>query len=185
MYQSQINVRYAKALFQLSIEKTIEEEIIKDIKLIYSFFEEINDLKILVENPVIKSDQKIKILNSLFKDKLNKYTVSFLNLIVKNKRESYLKGVCQNYIDLFRQYKGIKQAIITTAFDLPEKERMSIQKSIQKKFNSVIELQSNVDEALLGGMVIQIEDKQLDLSVAKQIQRLKKRFLSIDFNKED
>jgi len=182
MYQSQINVRYAKSLFLLATEKNIIDEINNDINLIYTAFLEIEELTIVVEHPVINPSEKRKIFSDLFKNRINKYTMSFLELAIKNKRENHIKQMCLNFIDLYRNHKGIKKAVLTTAIELSKKEIISIKELIQKKFDATIELQNIVDEHLIGGMIIQVEDKQLDLSVAKKLQSYRRDFLTIDFN---
>lgn len=182
MDQGPVNVRYAKSLFQLAIEKNIADGIKQDIVLIYDVFQENAELETLLEHPVIKLSRKKQILSELFEKKVSEHTMSFLYLIVKNKREKHLKSICKNYITLYEKHKGIKKAVITTSFDLSRTHAESIKKSIEKKFKAIIELETKVDKSLLGGFIIQIDDKQLDLSVARQIQELKNNFYNIDFN---
>jgi F-type H+-transporting ATPase subunit delta len=182
MYQSQINVRYAKSLFLVAKENKKLDEITNDISLLLNFFQEVDDFKMLVEHPTIKPSEKSTILKALFEDKFENHTMTFLLLTVKNKRENHLKNMCLNFLELYRKDQGIKQAVLTTAFELSEKERIIIKESIQKKFNATVELSEKVNQDLIGGMIIQVDDKQLDLSVAKQIQNLRNDFLKIDFN---
>lgn len=182
MYYSQINIRYAKSLFLLAEEKNIINEIKQDIELILQWFDEYTDIKILLEHPVIKPSKKTEILRDLFKDKINQYTMMFLKLIVKNKRENHLKNICVDFIDLYKKKHGIKTALLTTSIELSRTHKTNINKAIEKAFKSDIELNTKVDENILGGMIIQVEDKQLDLSVARQIRQLRDQFMNIDFN---
>ncbi len=182
MYHSQINIRYARALFLLAEEKNMVDEIKQDIELILQWFKEAEDIKILLEHPVVKASKKTEILSSFFKDKINTHTLSFLQLIVKNKRENHLKNICMDFIDLYKKYKGLKTAVLTTAFELTRTHQTNIKKTIEKTFDSTIELNTKVDKELIGGMIIQVDDKQLDLSVIGQIQQLRNQFLNIDFN---
>ena len=182
MYQGQINVRYAKSLFQLAKEKKLSDEIKKDIQFILETFQENEHLYTMLDYPVIKISKKTQILQELFKDKINHYTLSFLMLIVKNKREKHLKNICLNFLDIYARENGIKKAVITTAVDLSRTQIESIKKSIEKKFKSPVEMETKVDQALIGGVIIQVDDKQLDLSVSRQIANLRNDFLKIDFN---
>lgn len=182
MYQSQINVRYARSLFLLAQEKNMLDEIKKDIELILQWYEENEEIKILLEHPIVKASKKNELLNNIFKDKINAYSLSLLQLIVKNKRENHLKSICKDFIEIYRKHKGIKAAVLTTAFELTRTHQTNIKKTIEKTFNSTIELNTKVDKELIGGMIIQVDDKQLDLSVARQIQQLRDQFLNIDFN---
>ena len=111
--------------------------------------------------------------------------MSFLDLIIKNKREKHLKNICRNFIDIYRKYKGIKKAVLTTAYKLTEEDKIAIIKNIENKFAATIELRECVDENIIGGMMIQVDDKQLDMSVSKQINKLRTDFLNIDFNNKN
>lgn len=184
MYYSQINTRYAKSLFLLAKEKNLTDEIRQNIELILQWFDDYPDIEILLEHPVIKPSKKTEIISDLLKDKINEYTLLFLKLIIKNKREKHLKNICIDFIDLYKKQLGIKTALLTTSFELTRTHKANINKSIEKAFNAAIELNTKVDEAILGGMIIQVEDKQLDLSVARQIQLIRNQFINIDFNKK-
>lgn len=182
MYHSQVNIRYARSLLLLAEEKNIVNEIKRDIDFILQWLEENEDVIILLEHPVVKTSKKSEVLGILLKEKINQYTMSFLHLIVKNKRENHLKNICRDFIDLFKKYKGLKTAVLTTAFELTRTLKTKIKKSIEKTFNASVELQTKVNEDLIGGMIIQVDDKQMDLSVARQIQELRNQFINIDFN---
>lgn len=183
MYHGQINIRYARSLYLLAEEKNLVDEIKQDIDLILQWFDEIEEIKILLEHPVIRVSKKIEILSNIFEDELNKYTLTFLHLIVKKKRENHLKNICIDFGDLYKKGKGLKTAILTTAFELTKTHKINIKKTIEKEFNSEVELNTIVNEAIIGGMIIQVDDKQLDLSVSRQIQQLRDQFSNIDFNK--
>ena len=182
MYQGQINVRYAKALFQLAVEKGIVDEIKQDIDLIFETFQEVDNFNILIEHPVIKASKKAQILSDLFEKKVHQYTLSFLHLIVKNKRENHIKNICIDFIDLYTKHKGIKRAVLTTAFNLSRTQEAKVKRSIEKAFSSTIDLNTVVDKSLIGGLIIQVDEKQLDLSVSRQIKELRSDFMKIDFN---
>ncbi|MFO7842771.1 MAG: ATP synthase F1 subunit delta [Bacteroidales bacterium] len=182
MFHSQINVRYAKSLFLLAKEKKLVDEIRNDIEHILQAINEIPEILVLLEHPVIKISRKRAVLNDLFSGKVNEYTMTFLQLVIKNKRENHLKGILRNFIDFYRQFKGIKTAEITTAIKLSEKERSEIIKAIEEQFKTTVELKQKVNEDIIGGLIIEIENKQLDLSVAHYLERLKKEMLDFEIH---
>ncbi|HKL09173.1 MAG TPA: ATP synthase F1 subunit delta [Bacteroidales bacterium] len=182
MFHSQINVRYAKSLFLLAKEKNLVDEIKNDIELIFQALHEIPELIVLLEHPVVKISRKSAVLTDLFNEKIHEYTSAFLQLVIKNKRENHLKGMLRNYIDLYRQFKGIKTAEITTAIKLSDKEINEITKAIGQQFKTTVELKQKVNEDIIGGVIIEIENKQLDLSVAHYLERLKKEMLDFEIH---
>ena len=69
---------------------------------------------------------------------------------------------------------GIMQAKIGTATRLRDKAREEIIKMIRQAFDAEIELQEEVNMDLIGGFVLRVEDKQLDMSVKGKLNNIKK-----------
>jgi len=182
MHHSQINTRYAKSLFLLAEEKGILDDIRKDMDILLSVLEDNPEINTLLEHPVIKTSKKTQLLNEIFKEEVSNHTLSLLHLIVKNNREKHLNEICRYFVVMYKKNKGIRTATITTSFDLSRTHLESIKRSIEKIFKASVELDSKVNESIIGGMIIQVDDKQLDLSVARQIKQLKTKLFDIDFN---
>ncbi len=182
MYHSQVNIRYAKSLFLWAEENKKLNEVKKDIDFILQWIEDNKESEFFLAHPAMKVSKKTEIFNAIFEKQVSAYTLTFLHLVVKKKREKHLKYICNDFITIYKKSKGIKTAELTTAFVLSRTHEESIKKSIEEIFKSPVELNTKVDESIIGGLVIQVDDKQLDLSVTHQIQDLKNRFLNIDFN---
>lgn len=182
MYDSQINIRYARSLYLAAEEKGDLDLVKEDIEVLFQLFEENHDIDLLLEHPLIRTSRKIEILSSIFKDKVTKHTWSFLNLIVKNKRENHLKNICRDFISIYKKSKGIRTAVLTTSFELTRTHKEKIKKAIEEVFQAPVELNTKIDESIIGGLIIQVDDKQLDLSVMRQIEKVRGQFVNIDFN---
>jgi F-type H+-transporting ATPase subunit delta len=182
MHNSQINTRYARALYLLAEEKGKLDLVRNDMDTILRTVEENSEIDILLEHPIIKPSKKTQIFADIFGKDVSEHTMLFLNLIVKNKRENHLKHICKNYITIYKNRKGIKTAVLTTSFDLTRTHKEKLRKTIEESFKSPVELETKVNKSVIGGLLIQVDDKQLDLTVSRQIQRLKDQFLNIDFN---
>ncbi|HAN18889.1 MAG: ATP synthase F1 subunit delta [Bacteroidetes bacterium GWC2_33_15] len=182
MYHSQINIRYAKAILLIAKEKGIQENIKNDAEFILSSVNSSDDFMLLLEHPAIKPSEKIKAFEALFKSNIDNLTISFLKLIIQNKREIYLKRILQNVIDIYKKDFGIKPVVITTAYTLNDEEITHLKSAIEKKLNSPVELTDKVDDSIIGGMIIQIEDKELDVSVRNQLQKFKLNLVDFDLN---
>ena len=91
MDQSAIPVRYAKALFELSIEQNIEEEIYKDITLINQVIADNTDFMLALTSRAILQSDKIKILKETIEPHVNKLTFRFLKHVIKKTRRIYFK----------------------------------------------------------------------------------------------
>jgi len=180
MDHSKINVRYAKAFFGLAQEKKLTAELRKDAQLISGVCNEVVDFILMLESPVVKTSQKIKILKSIFDGKVNVLSLNFLVLIATNKREKFIPGIFRNLEDLYRQEEGIKTAVLTSAQALDAALVAQISKMLEKEFNAKVELSEKVDEKLIGGFVLRVDDQQYDASIATQLKKIKEQLLQTE-----
>ena len=146
----------------------------KDIRLIKQTFQENTDLDEAIHYPFIYPSKKEKILDNLFGKRIQPLTLRFLNLIIENKRDRYIRNILRNFVDLYNEKQGIKTVSITTAVKLGDKEKESVKNLIKKYFYvHKVDLKENMDKDLIGGFIIQIEDQLLDASVRRQLDKLK------------
>ncbi len=177
MDQSAISVRYAKAFFALAKEKNILPELKKDIELVKNTCENSNDFMLLLESPVVKSSKKEKLITSVFAGKVNQFTVKFLQLITENKREVFIPAICRNFLALTRKDQNIKAARLTTATEVDAETIQNITTLLEKELNAKVELSENVNPEIIGGLILRLDDKQYDASVATQLKKIKQQLL--------
>ena len=180
MDQSKINVRYAKAFFMLAKEKGLTTELRKDAALIISVCATSSDFNILLESPVVKTSNKIKALQSIFEGKVNKFSLNFLTLITENNREKFIPGIFRNLEDLYRQEEGIKTAVLTSAQPLDDAIVHQIRQILENEFKVKIELSQKVNNELIGGFVLRVEDQQYDASISTQLKKIKEQLLQTE-----
>lgn len=181
MNYSKISIRYSKALFELAKEKNLIEEIKSDVKLIYDSFA-VPEFSILLNSPIVKNSVKFEIIKKIFSNNLNSLTFSFLKMIIDNKRENHLNDISRNFLDFYKKDKGIKTSVFTTAADIDKDLMESIKKVIKDVFNSEIELNHIIDNEILGGFVLRVEDQQIDSSVSSKLRTLKRNLINTTFD---
>jgi len=176
MKQTRATIRYAKSLFSLALEQNTLEQCKQDMQFIANTCANSRDLSLLLKSPIIKTDQKISIFKEIFYDKLSEISVSFVNVITNKKREPLLEGIANSFITLYKAHKNIETASVSTAFQLDDSLRLEILDYIKSKGKQDVELTEIVDKKLIGGAIIRMGNRQLDVSVAKVIKDLRKSF---------
>ncbi len=179
MNESKISARYAKALLLLGKEQNKLEEIRANVESLSELINKTPEVRNLFEIPYIKPSLKLKLIDKLFRDAFNPVMVSFMALIVKNNRELYLPSILRVFIDLFKRDKNIKSVQLTTARPVTKKIRNIIKDYISREFDSNIELSEKVDDRLIGGFILKIEDQQINASVSNHLNRIQKELLSV------
>jgi F-type H+-transporting ATPase subunit delta len=182
MNDSQISVRYARALFLSASEKQVSDRVYKDMELLAETCR-LEDFQYLLMVPSLKPGKKCDLLESILKDNVCDLTMSMIKLVIQNKREVYLPGIARNYRDLYRKAMGIRSASLVTAHPVDDHILDGVKKLITRTYKSDVELTSKVNDDLIGGFVLTIEGQQYDASVARSLKKMKKQLLQTNFEK--
>ncbi len=177
MNTSIIAVRYAKAFFLLGKEKEKLNVFVQDIRLLDTLIKENTDLWLMLESPVVKSSQKKSVMTQLLEKNVDTLTIQFINLIITNRRELFLKEITRIFLTMYRKEQGVIDTTLTTAVALDKISKEQMQEKLAKAFNGTIEITEKVDESLIGGFVIRVEDQQIDASVKHQLKTIKRELL--------
>ncbi len=173
MNESKISTRYAKAIFELAQEENLLENIKQDFDLVKQVLE-IDQFQYLIKSPVVPVSQKKLAVNEIFSSRVNKYTLDFLLLTIENKREQYLEQIILDFNELYKKALGITEVQLTTAVEVDEKIKQEFTNTLKKILESKIDLQHNINPDIIGGFILRIDDRLLDLSVASQLKHIKK-----------
>jgi F-type H+-transporting ATPase subunit delta len=176
MKETRLAIRYAKALLELALEKKLEDKVKIDMMLVSEICESNREFRRMLSNPVINAEKKESILSEIFKNKIEKISLSFLILITGKKREVHIDEIAKSYIEQFKEEKGIKTAIIETPVELDNAARERIIALLKEKTKSKIELVESINKNLIGGFKLTFDNKQYDTSILSDIQKLKREF---------
>ncbi|MFV0590093.1 MAG: ATP synthase F1 subunit delta [Draconibacterium sp.] len=180
MDQSAINVRYAKAFFSVAKEKKLLDTLKADIQSVLEVCRSVPDFVLLLDSPVVKTSKKAALIKQIFESKVDSLTLNFLLLIIENKREAFIPGICRNFLELSKKDQNIKSAILTTASEVNAATVEKIKVLLEKELNATIELSTHINQEILGGLVLRLDDKQYDASVASQLRKIKQNLLETE-----
>lgn len=174
MNTGRISVRYAKALYDLANESKVAKEVYEHSFIVSQTINTTSDFYYILHNPVILPSEKEKIINNLLGNKVHPLLCSFINLMVKKRRESYVINALLIYQKIYREQAGLVRVVIETPAELGEDLKDNILAFVKNKFNKIPELEVRLVPALIGGFVVEVEGLLIDLSVSGQLARVKK-----------
>jgi F-type H+-transporting ATPase subunit delta len=168
--------RYAKSLIDLAIGTKQLEEVHKDMLLINQVCTQNHDFVVMLESPVIKTDKKMAIFKKVFEGKISVTTLAFLNMIATKRREGYIDDIARSFDDQFKAFMGITKAVVTTAAPLDSSMKGKIMDLVKKSAKGEVELIEKIDKSLIGGFVLTVNDRQVDASIKRKLNDLRKDF---------
>lgn len=174
--------RYAKSLIDLSTEQNSLERVYNDMLLLQSICKSNRDFVNLLKSPVIPGDKKISILEATTAGKLSELTVLFNRLLIKKGRESVLPEITDAFIDQYKVQKGIHTIRLTTAVPVSEEVKQAIISKVQSLTPmKSVELQTRVQEDIIGGFLLEVGDTLVDASISYDLNKIRSQFLNNDF----
>lgn len=174
--------RYAKSLLDLAVERNETEKVLADMQ----YFKEAlksKDLLNMVKSPIINTSKKGEIIDTLFKDKFDNTTMSFIQIVLRKGREMFLPDVIKEFILQHKLMQKMSQAKLTVASDISDAQLEEIKSKLLDSNITMdkLDLDVVVDPSIIGGFIVEIGDKLYDASVRHKLGKLKKEFSGNDY----
>ncbi len=175
--------RYAKSLFDLALDQKKDAEtyldtLLSEMILIKEVFGQ-SEMQKFIFHPQISSIQKMEFLETALKGKVLDAILGLFSILLNKNREAELIDVCEAFIKLCREHKGITKAVVKSAVPLSSTQLDKIRASLQVKLKKQVEIETMIDKDLIGGLCIQVDGLVLDATIQKQLQELKKRLQEV------
>lgn len=172
-----VTSRYGKALLDLAVEKGALAEVKKDAQLVIDTCEAERDLILLFKNPIVLPQKKLSVVSKLFKSSISALSYKFIEVIVRKNRSHLIYEVMKRFDELYNVHEKIGKATLTMATEPTEGIKGRVTEIIEAASKKSIQLETEVDESLIGGFQILYEDRLIDASVASKLKDLEREFI--------
>jgi len=169
-----IEGRYATALYSAAHKEKQLEAVEKDLKDIQGSIKKRGKLADYLGNPSLGRTEKKELLSTaLSKSKASKLTANLLGLLAENGRLNKLDAIVTAYTTIMSAHRGEIECEVTTAKPLDAALQQELEAALKLfvKSGQTIQIKTKVDPSILGGMVVSIGDKYVDMSTAAKIKR--------------
>jgi F-type H+-transporting ATPase subunit delta len=174
-----LSSRYAQALYLYALDNNEEEKIYDEMKYVLSGFLSVPELKKALQNPVYTLDTKLQILETASGGNTAKCLKRFYKFIFDKNRQNLLEYIPSAYLSIYRKAKNIVYVDLITAMEIDNEFVESVRQYVLKGYNDspVIEMSISSDPDIIGGFILNIDGKQLDLSIKREIQNIRESIL--------
>ena len=177
MYIGTLSRRYAKALLAFANESGVASTVYGEAMSLNNHWRTIDMLGDMVEIPVVKDEDKLRVLVQASGRQPTEVMRKFLALVLKEKREKYLPYILHSFINLYRKQEKIRVGKLITAVPMAEEEVNRIRKIVVDSAGGTAEFTTKVDPSIEGGFIFEINTYRLNASVADQMRRIKQQFI--------
>lgn len=178
MNEGLIPSRYAKALYKYAQEHHVAAPIYEEMKRLDAAFATHTELSKALSNPALSAADKVRALSSAFGEKPDDYLLRFVQLVIRNRRETFARAIALAYQDIYRRANHIARVTITTAVALDKEVLDRIGDLMKKQTDKTLEFVYEIDPSIIGGFILRVDSMQLDASVNSELKKLRLKLLN-------
>jgi F-type H+-transporting ATPase subunit delta len=168
-----VSKTYGDALFELALETDRLDDMLEEVKAVSQALRDNEELTRLMNHPKIVKEEKIKLIEDIFKGRTSDELVGLMRMIVEKDHYNEMDRVFVYFIDQVKEYRHIGTAYVTSAAALSDAQKQAVEKRLLETTDYVrFEMHYETDAELIGGMVIRIGDRVVDSSIKNKLNSL-------------
>lgn len=173
-----VSKRYGDALFDLAVEENRVEDMSTEVTQIREIFADHPELTGLIINPGIPKEEKLEMLERIFKDQASEDMIGFLRILVSKQRFGELSAILDYFTARAKEYQKIGMATVTSPAELSGEWKSKIEKRLLETSGyTSMEMSWEVKPEIIGGLIIRIGDTVVDSSISGKLEDLKKTLI--------
>ena len=170
--------RYSLALYELSSEINILNEVEDHSISILRLIKESEDFNLLIKDPTSNPEDLNSVILKISENyQLNNLLTKFLSFLTVKRRLFFVEKILKNFIEICSKKRGEIVAKLTAAKELNDNEVNNIKEELTKNFSSKIKLQYKFDPSLIGGLIIQVGSTMIDTSIKNKLQQIENKMI--------
>ena len=172
--------RYATALFDLAREQGVLDNVASDLEGVGQLIDESADFRRMIASPVLTREEQGRAIASIAERAgVNDVTRKFLGVMAQQRRLFALPGCINAYQHMLSEHKGEITAEVVSAQPLNDEQLGSVRASIEQNVGRGVQLETSVDPALIGGLVVRVGSRMIDASLKTKLQQLEQSMRGI------
>lgn len=182
MHNPRLAARYAKSLLDLAVEQNSLDATLVDMETLLQICNVSKEFTVVMRSPVITADRKNAVIEAVTGNKLQPITKGFVRLLVNKGREGVLPEIAEAFVAQFKKSNHIHTVRIITAAPINDYVLQALKSKIAATVpEGTVEVFTSVNSDLIGGFVLEIGNSIVDASIRRDLNDIRKQFLSNDY----
>ncbi|KAK9240984.1 OSCP/delta subunit of ATPase [Lipomyces kononenkoae] len=167
---------YASALYTAAAKDSTLDATSKGLTYLKTLIEKDSDIAGILSNPALSASDKKIVVDTLSKSVSAPTVANLLSVLAENNRLGLLSEIIEKFGTLMSAHNGEVEATITSATPLDSKLLSRIESAVAKSqfvgAGKKLKVSNKVNPDILGGLIVEVGDRTVDLSVSSKISRL-------------
>lgn len=166
---------YGGSLYELAAQEQLADQIKEQMSQIRLLFRENPDYIRLLSEPSISKDERRELIEKAFGEQAERYLVNFIKLLCERNILREYGGCCDEFVRRYNADHGIAEAVVTSAVTLTPQQMEALKDKLEKISEKKVFLIQKKDAAVLAGLKVELEGKQLDGTVQGRLMGISKK----------
>ena len=168
---------YAEALFQVARAEEMLDRVEEELTRLNKSLDSNAELREFLSTPQITSEGKKSALAQIFGGKISPITLHWMNMVVDQGRQRRLSMIIEAFLTLTEEAREKVTAEVITAIPLPEDLAKRLEQELSKVTKKRVFLKPMVDDSILGGVIVKVQNKVIDGSVRHRLEEIKNEMI--------
>jgi F-type H+-transporting ATPase subunit delta len=177
MLKGAIARRYAQAIFEIGRKQNTLDRTLDDVQEIARLFAH-RTLAYLLREPKIPVQRKETAIRQTVASKVLPTSLNLALLVVQRELVDLMQNIARELEQLVLDYKNQAMAEVTTATQMDEAQLTLVKQALERRTGKTILMQTNIEPAILGGVIARVGDQVIDGSVKHRLTVLQQRLLT-------
>ncbi len=164
---------YAQALLELANERDVAEDLFEEFLSLVEFIESDEEFRGFMASFAVDDDDRREVLKRVFLGRISEMLLNLMLVLNDHNRAGIVKLVFGQFKKLYDEQLNREDVEVTSAVALTDDERAAIEAEVSGFTGKQAVLVEKVDPSILGGLVVQVGDRQFDASIRTQLARLR------------
>lgn len=171
--------RYAEALFQVGEESNSTENLYNELKAVVDIIKENKEFSNILKSPIVSKEDKKDLISNVFGSQINKEMLNFMKILADKDRLALIASITEAFKTLLNDKNNILEGIAMTALPMKDDELEGLQGKLSAKYNKTVILKNEVDESVLGGVLVRLGNEEIDGTVKNRLDKMKEQLSQV------
>jgi F-type H+-transporting ATPase subunit delta len=170
-------VAYASSLLELATEQKQAEQIRAELAGLKQIVKENRSFALFLSDPAISKAERGETLKRILGDQASPLLRNFIGVLNQHGRLGGLVQIADGYDKLLDEQLGKIEVDVTVAQLLAPDQLEEVRKRVGTALKKDAVVRQHVDDSIIGGLIVRVQDKMIDASVKTQLAAMRQQLL--------
>ncbi len=165
--------RFAQAAFQIAVEGDQLDEWRQDLATVAQAMQG-SDLATLLDSPQVPLDRKLSVIDEVLGEDVGPLARNLAGLLASRDAAGTIPDIADHFERMLDAHRGVVRAEVTAAVELSQEQIERLERTIGGAVGADVVVEARVDPAVIGGVIVRVDDRLIDGSVRTRLQEMKR-----------